>query len=116
MTVYRAAACAIAAFGLVALGLPDAASAQSPRGDARAKAQRTEFSAQQRTRPVRARTRIRVAPVYPYRLESTPYPVPYPYEYPGPNAVRQCTAQLVHEYRPSGTVIVPVTRCWWQRG
>jgi hypothetical protein len=116
MTVHRAAACIIVALGLLALGQAGAASAQSPRDETRAKAQRSALAAQKSAWPVRARTRVRVVPVYPYRLESTPYPTPYPYEYPGPNAVRQCTAQLVKEYRPSGTVIVPTTRCWWERG
>ena len=69
----------------------------------------------QRT-PPRARTRIRVTPRCPYRITSVPYPVPYECDYPGPGAVRQCVAQLVREYRPSGTVIVPVTHCLWQRG
>jgi len=36
--------------------------------------------------------------------------------YPGPDAVRQCTAWLEPEYRPSGTVIVPRMHCWWERG
>lgn len=31
-----------------------------------------------------------------------------------PNSVRQCRAQLVKEYRVSGTVIVPRTTCWWE--
>lgn len=30
------------------------------------------------------------------------------------NSVRQCRSQLVKEYRPSGTVIVPKTQCWWE--
>jgi hypothetical protein len=115
MTVHRTAMLALVAFGLVVLGFRDTVAAQSPRGEARAKAQRSSLSAPTSPRP-RARTRIRVTPVYPYRLESLPYPTPYPYEYPGPNAVRQCTARLVPEYRPSGTVIVPVTRCWWEQG
>jgi hypothetical protein len=115
MTVHQVAAFILAAVGLVAFSWADTAAAQSARDGVR-KAQRTELSAQRNAQRPRARTRIRVTPVYPYRLESTPYPVPYPYEYPGPNAVRQCTAQLVQEYRPSGTVIVPVTRCWWERG
>ena len=34
----------------------------------------------------------------------------------GRNAVRQCTSWLATEYRPSGTVIVPRMRCWWERG
>ena len=39
-----------------------------------------------------------------------------PPSYPGPQAVRQCTAWLEPEYRPSGTVIVPRMHCWWERG
>lgn len=35
---------------------------------------------------------------------------------PGPNAVRECRAQLVQEFRPSGTVIVPRMDCHWVRG
>jgi hypothetical protein len=50
-------------------------------------------------RPRRAPTRIRVTPLH-YEL--------------GPNAVRQCTAWLATEYRPSGTVVVPRMRCWWE--
>jgi hypothetical protein len=30
------------------------------------------------------------------------------------NAVRQCRASLVKEYRVSGTVIVPRMTCWWE--
>ena len=33
---------------------------------------------------------------------------------PGPNAKRQCESWLAQEYRPSGTVIVPRMRCWWE--
>jgi hypothetical protein len=35
---------------------------------------------------------------------------------PGPNAVRDCTATYVREYRPSGTVITPRMNCYWRRG
>ena len=35
---------------------------------------------------------------------------------PGPNAVRQCTATYVQEYRPSGTVITPRMNCYWRPG
>jgi hypothetical protein len=31
-----------------------------------------------------------------------------------PSAKRYCHAQLVKEYRVSGTVIVPHMQCWWQ--
>jgi hypothetical protein len=73
-------------------------------------------TAQTRPAAARPRTRIRVAPAYPYRLESTPYPVPYPVEFPGPGYVRQCRSWLATENRVSGPVIVPHMRCWWQRG
>ena len=72
--------------------------------------------AQAQYRPARPRPRIRVTPAYPYRLYSTPYPTPYPYEYPGPGHVRECASWLAQEVRPSGTVIVPRMRCWWQTG
>jgi len=72
--------------------------------------------AQAQPKTERARTRIRVTPRYPYRTESLPYPPPYDIEYPGPGFVRQCNSWLAAEYRPSGTVIVPHSRCWWERG
>ena len=87
------------------------ASAQSAGG---ATPHRSAASAYAQARPVRARTRIRVTPAYPYRLYSTTYPVPYEYEYPGPGGVRQCTSWLAKENRPSGQVIVPRMRCWWE--
>jgi hypothetical protein len=40
----------------------------------------------------------------------------YPAYYPGPNAVRDCNATYVKEYRPSGTVIVPRMNCFWRPG
>jgi hypothetical protein len=75
-----------------------------------------ELSAPSNPRTGRARTRIRVTPAYPYRTFSTTYPVPYTYEYPGPGHVRDCASWLATENRPSGTVIVPRMRCWWQPG
>jgi hypothetical protein len=63
--------------------------------------------------PRRARPRIRVRPIYPYRTFNSIYPVPYPYEYPGPNGKRDCTAYYVEEHRPSGTVVVPRMNCRW---
>jgi hypothetical protein len=53
-------------------------------------------------------------PVYP-RAEPEPDDV-YPHYFPGRNAVRDCTATYVQEYRPSGTVIVPRMSCYWRRG
>jgi hypothetical protein len=72
--------------------------------------------AQAPAKPKRPRARVRVTPAYPYRTFSTDYPVPYQYEYPGPGFVRQCTSWLAPENRPSGPVIVPRMRCWWQPG
>jgi len=34
---------------------------------------------------------------------------------PGPTARRLCRAWLAQETRPSGPVIVPQMRCWWER-
>ena len=66
----------------------------------------TDASAQ-RPRPLRR------LPIYPrYEWE----PDVYPRYNPGPNAVRDCTATYVQEYRPSGTVIVPRMNCYWRRG
>jgi hypothetical protein len=58
--------------------------------------------------PRRARPRVRI-----YRNDERGV---YPSYYPGPNAVRECTANLVQEFRPSGTVIVPRMNCYWRRG
>lgn len=60
----------------------------------------TDLSAQRRAHR-RPPTRIRVHPHY-QRL--------------GPNAVRDCTATYVQEFRPSGTVIVPRMHCFWRQG
>jgi len=36
--------------------------------------------------------------------------------YPGRLLHRDCSFRLAYQWRPSGTVIVPVQRCWWVRG
>jgi len=54
-------------------------------------------------------TRIRVYPSY------NPDDV-YPRYFPGRNAVRDCTATYVQEFRPSGTVITPRMNCFWRPG
>ena len=36
--------------------------------------------------------------------------------YPGRLLYRDCTFRLAQQWRPGGTVIVPVQRCWWVRG
>jgi hypothetical protein len=57
---------------------------------------------------------IRRVPIYP-RYQGEPDGV-YPRYNPGPNAVRDCTATYVEEYRPSGTVITPRMNCFWRPG
>jgi hypothetical protein len=69
----------------------------------------TEVSAQRRVR--RPAARLRVYPSY----QGEPDDV-YPRYFPGRNAVRDCNATYVQEYRPSGTVIVPHVNCYWRRG
>jgi hypothetical protein len=64
----------------------------------------------------RAPTRITVRPALRYRLDATPYPRTDNLGYPGRNAVRQCVSWLRTEHRPSGTVVTPQMRCWWDRG
>src|SRR4051794_20110293 len=104
----------VAALSLIVAGvlLPvDIAQAQAVRAGARLESTLsapTEFSAQSR-RYRRAPARILVTPRY------HPDDV-YPRYYPGPNAVRECTAHLVQEYRPSGTVITPRMNCFWRPG
>jgi hypothetical protein len=66
----------------------------------------TDISAQRR-RPLRR------VPIYrPDHWE----PDVIPRYNPGPNAVRDCTATYVQEYRPSGTVITPRMNCYWRPG
>ena len=104
----------IAAVGALGLAAASAAWGETAPGATSPRAAATDVSAQ--SKPVRARTRIRVTPAYPYRLFPTTYPVPYQYEYPGPGFVRQCSSRLVAENRVAGPVIVPKMRCWWQPG
>jgi hypothetical protein len=70
----------------------------------------TELSSQRRVR--RPPTRLRVYPTD----QGDPWYDVYPRYFPGRNAVRDCTATYVQEFRPSGTVIVPRMNCYWRRG
>jgi len=109
------AAAAIVAVGIaLCFAFAGGAAAQTD-ADKGAKSRRAAATTQARPQ---ARTRIRVYPAYPRRYELSRFPPPDPSEYrfPGPNAVRECVAWLAPQYRSSGTVIVPHTRCWWQRG
>lgn len=67
----------------------------------------TDLSAQQRRRQL---PRVRI-----YRQDDWA-PEVYPRYNPGPNAVRDCTATYVQEYRPSGPVITPRMNCYWRPG
>ena len=60
--------------------------------------------------PVRRTPRLRIYP------NGEPVPEVYPRYYPGPNAVRECNATYVQEFRPSGTVIVAHMHCSWRPG
>jgi hypothetical protein len=103
-----------AATGLVlvvaVLGLMTAARAETAtavmRASGTAQAANSELSAQSR-RP-RPRIRVRI-----YREDERGV---YPSYNPGPDAVRECSATYVQEYRPSGTVIVPRVNCFWRHG
>jgi len=115
MSVSPTAAFAVTAIVLAAVSLAPGRSLAQERVAERA-ARSLDANAQSQEDSKRPRTRIRVTPRYPYRTESLPYPPPYPIEYPGPGYMRQCKSQLIPEARPSGTVIVQRTQCWWERG
>ena len=105
----RTAAILLFFAGSFALPAAGAQAETAPSGIRTAQASQpmaTEVSAQRR-RPLRR------LPIYPrYEWE----PDVWPRYNPGPNAVRDCTATYVQEYRPSGTVIVPHMNCYWRRG
>ncbi|OQW55236.1 MAG: hypothetical protein A4S14_13395 [Proteobacteria bacterium SG_bin9] len=84
------------ALALASLVWGASASAQqtSPVTQTAASSKPSDLTAQRRAR--RPATRVRV-----YR------------SFPGPNSKRVCNARYVQEYRPSGTVIVPVVNCYW---
>jgi hypothetical protein len=105
--VIAALSLSVAGFLLpAAAAQPQAAGTALQRAEAQAAA--TDISAQSR-RVRRPPTRIRVTPLY------NPDDV-YPRYFPGRNAVRECTAHLVQEFRPSGTVITPRMDCFWSPG
>jgi lipoprotein-anchoring transpeptidase ErfK/SrfK len=107
----RMAAIWVALAGAFSLSAAGASAQTAPQGMRTAQAAQpmvTEASAQRRVR--RPPTRLRVYPNYQWE------PDVYPRYNPGPNAVRECNATYVQEYRPSGTVIVPRMSCYWRRG
>ena len=93
---------------LAGLWLPaTAAQAQTASSGLRAaQASAVTGASAQRRRPLRR------VPIYRPEWQ----PDVYPRYNPGPNAVRDCSATYVQEYRPSGTVITPRMNCTWRRG
>jgi hypothetical protein len=94
--------------GVFLLPAAGASAQTAPSGVRTAQPVATDASAQRRVR--RPRTRLRVYPNYEWE------PDVYPRYNPGPDAVRECNATYVREYRPSGTVIVPRMSCFWRPG
>jgi len=106
----RTAAILIALVGSFWLPTPGAEAQTASSGMRTAQASppvAPEASAPRRRPP----TRLRVYPQYAPGPDDV-----YPRYYPGRNAVRDCTAIYVQEYRPSGTVIVPRMNCFWRGG
>jgi len=97
--------------GAVWLSAPSANAQPALRGTPSADAAQalTEAAAPRHLR--RPPTRLRVYPTFEPGFDSV-----YPRYYPGRNAVRECNATYVQEYRPSGTVIVPRMSCFWRPG
>ncbi|KWV59927.1 hypothetical protein AS156_02750 [Bradyrhizobium macuxiense] len=92
--------------------LPDVeAHAQSAKAEARL--DQATAPAAERRRVVVERRRLRRVPIY---RQGHWEPDVIPRYNPGPNAVRECTAHYVQEYRPSGTVITPRMNCFWRPG
>ena len=108
----RMAAIWVALAGVMSLPATGASAQTSLAGQRMAQAAQpvsAEVSAQRRGR---SPTRLRV---YPYYYEPGSDGI-YPRYYPGRNAVRECNAIYVQEYRPSGAVIVPRVSCFWRPG
>jgi hypothetical protein len=105
----RSAILSLAFAGTFLLPVAEAGAQTAPQPRAvQASQSGTDFSAQSR-KYRRPPTRIRVYPRY------NPDDV-YPRYFPGRNAVRDCTASYVEEFRPSGTVITPRMNCFWRPG
>ena len=112
MMQIRAVAILVAMAGAVLLPAAGAGAQTTAAGIRTAQAAQsvaTDVSAQRRVR--RPPTRLHVYPYYEPGFDGV-----YPRYYPGRNAVRECNATYVEEYRPSGTVIVPRMSCYWRRG
>jgi hypothetical protein len=107
----RTAATLVAFAGIFSLPAAGGQAQTAPQGWRTAQAAQPDAAETPAQRRLRPPTRLRVHPNY----EPGPAGV-YPRYYPGRNAVRECNATYVQEYRPSGTVIVPRMSCYWRRG
>jgi hypothetical protein len=111
----RTAAIWVALAGVMSLPATGANAQTSPAGQRMAQAAQpvsAEVSAQRR---VRSPARLRVYPNDEYPNDKLG-PGVYPRYFPGRDAVRECNAIYVQEYRPSGAVIVPRVSCFWRPG
>jgi hypothetical protein len=103
MISIRTVAILVALAGTISLPVTGAGAQSAPQGQRVAQASQPDMT--QSPAPVRRRLRV-----YPS------YDGVGPRYNPGPNAVRECNATYVQEYRPSGTVIVPRMSCYWRPG
>jgi hypothetical protein len=103
------AALLLAITGTFLLPMAGAQAQTAPSGVQMAQTQSAAEISSQNRRVRRPPTRLRVYPRY------DPDDV-YPRYFPGRNAVRDCTATYVQEFRPSGTVITPRMNCFWRPG
>lgn len=116
MKKFASIAAVVAALMLAPAG---AAQAQAPDWDQVIRTPRPaaqKKAAQKRKVWRSAPTRIVVRPTFRSRPDATEFPRTDNLGFPGRNAVRQCVSWLATEHRPSGTVVVPRMRCWWERG
>jgi hypothetical protein len=112
MTFIRTTAVSVALAGIFSLPVAGVKAQTAPSAIRLAQATPPDAFAPRHLR--KPATRLRVYPRYE-RYNEWPADV-YPRYNPGPNAVRECSATYVQEYRPSGTVIVPRMSCHWRPG
>ena len=113
MTRIRTAALWIAVAGSIVLPV-----SETPAQTVSSRMQKSGMQVAQASLPTdqpAPRRRVRRVPIYP-RYQGEPVDGVYPRYNPGPNAVRDCTATYVEEFRPSGTVITPRMNCVWRPG
>jgi len=112
MALLRTTAVLMALVGIFSVAPAEVKAQTAPSAIRLAQAVPPDASTPRRVR--KPPTRLRVYPRYD-RYDQWPDNV-YPRYNPGPNAVRECNATYVQEYRPSGTVIVPRMSCYWRGG